>query len=173
VQKLQLACRQVATLTLEGFKMNIHDYLIDQTGKNWSSLLAGWTDALPATFTLWLVNRFGDLFVVFDDGSVHMLDVGIGVRRRVADSRDHFARLLDIGDNANLWLMIPLVKACVSAGMVPGATQCYGYQVPPILGGAYNVNNVVTVDLNAHYTLLANLYRQTKHLPDGTPYRLL
>ena len=152
--------------------MKIENYLIDPTGKNWSSLLGGWKDALPATFTLWLVNRFGDLFVVFDDGSVHMLDVGLGVRRRLADSRDHFSKALEVGDNANTWLMIPLVNACVSAGMVPGGTtQCYGYKVAPILGGSYNVGNVVPLDLTTHYAILANLYRQTKDLPDGTPFR--
>jgi hypothetical protein len=152
--------------------MQLENYLIDPTGKDWSSLLAGWKDALPATFTLWLVNRFGDLFVVFDDGSVHMLDVGLGVRRRLADNRAHFSKLLEVGDNANTWLMIPLVNACVSAGMgLGGATQCYGYKVPPILGGPYNASNVVPLDLGTHYAILANLYRQTKHLPDGTPFR--
>jgi hypothetical protein len=152
--------------------MKIDDYLIDPTGKNWSSLLAGWKSALPSTFTLWLVNRFGDLFVVFDDGSVHMLDVGLGVRRRLADNRDHFSKLLEVGDNANTWLMIPLVNACVAAGMVlGGTTQCYGYKVPPILGGPYNVGNVVPLDLTTHYAILSNLYRQTKNLPDGTPFR--
>ena len=153
--------------------MNIHNYLIDPTGRNWSALLAGWKDALPPAFTLWLVNRFGDLFVVLDDGSVHMLDVGIGVRRRVADSRDHFGKLLDVGANARNWLMIPLVDACVSVGMVLGASQCYGYKHPPILGGVYNAGNVAPVDLGAHYAVLANLYRQTRDLPDGTPFRAM
>jgi hypothetical protein len=153
--------------------VNIHDYLIDQNRKNWPALLAGWKDALPAAFTLWLVNRFGDLFVVFDDESVHMLDVGLGVRRRLADNREHFATLLRLGNNANTWLMIPLVDACVSAGMVLGATQCYGYKVPPILGGTYNVGNIAPIELNVHYMSLADLYRQTKHLPDGTPFRVV
>jgi hypothetical protein len=153
--------------------VNIHDYLIDQRGKDWSALVAGWKGALPASFTLWLVNRFGDLFVVFDGGSVHMLDVGIGQRRRVADNRDHFAKLLDVGANANHWLMIPLVNACVAAGMVPGAGQCYGYKTPPILGGTYNANNVEIRDLGANYAFLADLYRQTRDLPDGTPFRII
>jgi hypothetical protein len=153
--------------------LNINDYLIDQQGRDWPALLAGWKDALPASFTLWLVNRFGDLFVVFDDGSVHMLDVGIGQRRRIANDREHFAKLLDVGNNANHCLMIPLVKACVAAGMVPGAGQCYGYKTPPILGGSYNASNVDIWALEAHYALLAHLYRQTKDMPDGTPFRII
>jgi hypothetical protein len=57
---------------------NIENYLIDQTGKDWLELLSGRAPPLPESFTIWLVNRIGDVFAVFDDGSVHMLDVGVG-----------------------------------------------------------------------------------------------
>jgi hypothetical protein len=68
--------------------MDINDYLIDQTEKDWGALLRDWVPPLPSSFTLWLVNRFGDAFVVSDDdGSVHMLDVGGGTLARVADNR--------------------------------------------------------------------------------------
>ena len=96
--------------------MNIHDYLIEQSGKDWSELLSGWLGVLPTSLTVWLVNRFGDVFAVFEDGSVHMLDVGTGVMQRLADSRDDFATRIDAGNNANNWLMIPLVDQCVAAG---------------------------------------------------------
>jgi hypothetical protein len=39
----------------------LHEYLIDQSGKDWSASLKGWGSVLPASCTLWLVNRFGDL----------------------------------------------------------------------------------------------------------------
>ena len=148
--------------------MNIHDYLLEQRDRDWSDLLSGWGQALPSSFTLWLVNRFGDLFVVLDDGAVHMLDVGAGTFTRVADSRDHFAELLDRDNNANNWLMIPLVDRCVEAGMTLSSTQCYGYKVPPILGGEYVIDNVEPTDLSVHYWLLADIYGQTKDVPDGT-----
>src|SRR5277367_314921 len=86
--------------------MDLKDYLIPQAGKDWRTLLAGWLQVLPPSFTLWMVNRFGDLFVVLDDDSVHMLDVGVGSFKRLADSRSHFASLIGAGDNANHWLMI-------------------------------------------------------------------
>jgi len=148
--------------------MNIHDYLIEQSGKDWSELLSGWLGVLPASFTVWLVNRFGDVFTVFEDGSVHMLDVGTGVMQRLADSRDDFAARIDAGDNANHWLMIPLVDQCVAAGLTLSEDQCYGYKIPPILGGKYAVENVSTTNLSVHYSFLADIFRQTKDLPDGT-----
>lgn len=153
--------------------MDINDYIIAQAGRNWSDLLAGWRAALPESFTLWMVNRFGDLFTVYDDESVHMLDVGAGCLERLADNRDHFCSLIDVGENANNWLMVPLVDACVSSGMVLESNQCYGYKVPPILGGEYRISNVEPTDLSVHYSLLADIYRQTKDLPDGTKVRIV
>jgi len=153
--------------------MDVHDYLIDQNGKDWSELLSDWSSVLPSSFTIWLVNRFGDVFIVFEDGSIHMLDVGIGAIKRVVDDRDHFTALLDIGDNANNWLMIPLVDKCVAAGLYLGNDQCYGYKVPPILGGDYSVENSFPLGLSEHFSFLADIHRQTKSLPDGTRIKLV
>jgi hypothetical protein len=148
--------------------MDINDYLIDQSGKDWPSMLRDWTPPLPADFTLWLVNRFGDAFIVTDDGAVHILDVGAGTLTRLADSRAHFATLLDVGDNANSWLMIPLVDECRKAGMTLSTKQCYGFRMPPRMGGKYDVSNVEPTDLAVHYALLAQIYKRTKDLPNGS-----
>ncbi|MCQ9372864.1 DUF1851 domain-containing protein [Methyloversatilis sp. XJ19-13] len=153
--------------------MNINDYLIDQRSKDWPQLLSGWGGSIPESFTLWLVNRFGDAFLVVDDGSVHMLDAGAGQISRVADSRDHFAELLDRDDNANNWLMIPLVDKCAEAFPPLQESQCYGFKVPPMLGGKYTLDNVEPTDLSVHYSILADIHRQTKDLPDGTQVKLV
>jgi hypothetical protein len=151
--------------------MNVHHYLIDQSGKDWSELLSGWSDALPTSFSVWLVNRFGDVFATFEDGSIHMLDVGIGAVKRMADNRDHFADQIDVGDNANNWLMIPLVDQCVAAGITLADNQCYGFKIAPVLGGQYSIENIEPTDLSVHYSVLADIFRQTRGLPDGTPIR--
>src|ERR1035437_1028952 len=101
--------------------MNISDYLIDQSGKNWAELLSGWSPPLPASFTVAFVNRFGDVFAVYEDGSVNFLDVRISSVERVADGRDDYVTKLDIDDNAHNWLMVSLVDQCVAAGLtLPG-----------------------------------------------------
>jgi len=149
--------------------MDINDYLIDQVGKDWTALLRDWMPPLPSSFTLWLVNRFGDAFVVADDGSVHMLDVGAGTLTRLADNRSHFAELLDANGSADNWLVIPLVDECRRAGMQLAPNQCFGFKIPPVLGGKYQLSNVEPTDLTVHYSFLAEIYKQTKDLPDGTP----
>lgn len=127
---------------------------------------------MPTSFTAWLVNRFGDVIAVLDDGSVHLLDIGVGTFERVAQNRAHFAELVDEGGNVNKWLMIPLVDQCLAAGLVLRPNQCYGYKLPPLLGGEYTVQNVAAVDLAENYAFLSDLWRQTKGLPDGARVRI-
>jgi hypothetical protein len=153
--------------------MDVMDYLIDQEGKDWTELLSGWSMLLPSSYTVWLVNRLGDVFAVFDDDSVHFLDVGRGVVERVADNRDHFADLLDVGDNAGGWLAIRIVDECLQAGLKLSPNQCYSFKVPPMLGGNYEVENLEPTDLSIHYSFLADICRQTKDLPVGTKVRIV
>ena len=152
---------------------DINDYLIDQSGKDWTELLSGWSPLLPPEFTLWLVNRFGDLILVCADGTVSFLDVGVGKLTEIARDRNHFFEVVDLGDNASNWLMIEAVDLCVAAGMQPDSGQCYSYKIPPLLGGTYGLDNFEVTDLSVHYAFLADIRMQTKDVPDGTAVNMV
>jgi len=53
--------------------MDIHDYLIDQTGLDWSSLLEVRHWLVPPRFSIWLFTRAGDLFIILPDVSIQIL----------------------------------------------------------------------------------------------------
>jgi len=146
----------------------IADYTVDHRGLDWPDLLASWAWLVPRQFTVWIMNRFGDLFLVFEDGSVHMLDVGRGSLERVADNRDDFANRVDEGTNANEWLMIPLVDELRKAGVVPGPTECYSYVQLPVLGGDYTRGNTRVVSIAHHYKAFGPIHETIKDIPDGT-----
>ena len=148
--------------------MNINDYLIDPTGIDFKTMLCGWSEILPQTFTVWLVNRFGDAFIIVDDGSVYLLDVVGGTFECVAEQWVQFAELMEVPLNANNWLMIPLVDSCTAAGMSLEPGQCYGFIIPPLLSGALAPHNVTPVSLTRNYAFLADLWMQTRDIPDGT-----
>ncbi len=152
--------------------MNINDYLIQQQGHDWRALLSAWSWLLPENFTVWLVNRFGDIFLVTDDGSVHMLDAGSGSLTKLAESREDFAQKIDEGNNTNLWLMVPLVDSCVAAGITLKPGHCYGFKIPPSLGGAYSVENSEVTDMSVHYELLGQIHGQLRGVPDGTAVKV-
>ena len=114
------------------------------------------------------MNRFGDLFLILPDGSVHMLDVGGGSLTRLAESRDEFTRIIDEDDNADDWLMIPLVDRLVEAGVLLEPGQCYSFVTPPILGGEYSVENTMVVPIPEHYGLYGSYHEQLRDVPDGS-----
>jgi hypothetical protein len=149
----------------------MNDYLIDQHGKDWPHILSCWAGTIPESFTLWLVNRFGEAFLVLDDGSVQMLDLGGGSLTRLAESRVDFARLLDVRNNSRDWLMIPLVDDCVRSLPPLQPSQCYRFKIPPMLGGECCIENVQTSDLTVYHSPSADILAQTKDLPDGTRSR--
>jgi len=154
--------------------MELSNYLIDQRGKDWSKLLRDWCPPLPSSFTVWLVNRFGDVFAVYEDGSVNMLDVGQGTVTRLAADREEFATRIDLDGNAEDWLLVDLVDQCVAAGITLNEDQCYGYTIPPIFEeGKYEVKNVYPLSLAEHYSVLADMYRQMKDLPDGSHVKVV
>jgi hypothetical protein len=150
--------------------MDINDYLLERGDSDWEALLADWHWILPPRFTLWLANRYGDLFLVPEDGSVCMLDVGAGTLKRVAADREEFAALMRQPGYAAEWLMMPLVDQCVAAGLDLPAGHCYGFKKPPVLGGEYSVDNTELVDLYTHYSVLGQLHAQIwESQPRETP----
>jgi hypothetical protein len=74
--------------------------LIDHSDIDWAALLSDWKWLLPPGFTVWLMNRYGDLFLILPDDSVHMLDIGGGSLTKLAESKDDFARVIDEEGNA-------------------------------------------------------------------------
>jgi hypothetical protein len=152
--------------------MNLNDYIIDQEGLDWSTLLSEWAWLLPSTLTLWLVNRLGDIVVVNENNNVSFFDIGCGKLKPIADSRDHFSRLLDEGDNANQWLAIPLIDRLVESGLLLKPKTVYGFKTLPILGGSYDVGNFYVASILEYYPFMGDIHGQIKDIPDGAQVRL-
>ena len=140
--------------------MNITDYLLAQAGIDWRKLLGYWVPPLPPRVTVWLVNLIGDVFVITQNDAVLRLDVGSGSCAVVARSREHFAQLLDEG-HADEWLKLQLIDECRRAGMTLGKYECFGFRVPPTVGGRYEVSNLVPTHLAVHYSYQAYICKQT------------
>lgn len=153
--------------------MDLNDYLIDQSGHDWSAILSEWHWLLPSDLTVWMVNKFGDVIFVPDDRAVYLLDIGGGTTQQLANSRDDFCEQVDLDDNANNWLLISLTDQCVDAGLRLEPGQCYGFKIPPVLGGEYAVDNIEIRDLAVNSSLLAQIHLQIKDLPDGSKVNLV
>jgi hypothetical protein len=148
--------------------MNVSDYLIDQEGHHWGELLTPWSHLTPTSYTIWFVNRFGDLIIISDDGSVHYLEVATEMIEKIADDLEHFYKLLEEPDNYNDWFMVPLVDELVAQGVELKEKECYFFEIAPTLGGNYQANNVKTSELEQAYSFYASIHEKTRDFPDGT-----
>ncbi|MBN8446839.1 MAG: DUF1851 domain-containing protein [Gammaproteobacteria bacterium] len=153
--------------------MDISDYLIEQQGKDWAKLLSDWAWLLPNDLTVWMVNRFGDIVLVLDDGTVHFLDVGAGTLKQIAETREDFCVKVDADDNAGIWFLISLVDECAEAGMSLSVDQCYTFKLAPVFGGQYSIENIEVGDLEVNYSLLGQTHDQIKDLPDGSTVNIV
>ena len=135
--------------------MTVDDYLIDPDRQDWPKLLADWRPLLPLEFSVWLMNRFGDLFLVAGDESVRWLDIAAGTLTRVADDWQDYSKKIDEGDNAEAWLRPSLVDHLVASGLVLAPGRCYGLRVAPVLGGTYEDGNIVVRPIAAQFAQFA------------------
>lgn len=145
--------------------MTIHDYVIDPHGLDWPELLVHWHWLLPERYTVRMMNRFGDLFLEYEDGSIHMFDLGRGSVCRVAEDRDTFADRLDEVENAEGWLLSSLVDQLVDAGVTCPPGHCYSFRCPPVLGGQYAPENTCALPISQHYAYFAAIYHQIQDVP--------
>ena len=148
--------------------MDVNDYLLDTNGIDWAEELQPWSWCIREPLSVLLANRFGDVFLQRDDGSVLWLDVGWADLRRVADSFEEFTQLLDEPANADEWLKITITDECRSLNMALTTGQCYGYVVPLFLGGKLEPSNIEATDISVHFHVLGQLGEQTNELPAGT-----
>lgn len=147
---------------------SLADYIIPHDGLDLQTALASWAWLVPESCTVWIINRLADMFLVLPDGSVHMLNVGAGTLKRVADSRDDFRVRIDEPGNAEDWLAFQLVDSCVAADVTLEKGQCYGFVLPPVLGGDYTLANVRPIALAQYVGAYGDIHKQIKDLPDGT-----
>jgi hypothetical protein len=70
-------------------------------------------------------------------------------------------------------IRVAMDDQCVRLGMSLEAGQCYGFKVPPLFGGEYEPENIAPIDLAQNYAFLADIWSQTKEMPDGTQVRLV
>ncbi|WEX86569.1 DUF1851 domain-containing protein [Sinorhizobium garamanticum] len=96
-----------------------------------------------------------------------MLEVSAASIAEIAGSEKEFHQRCV--DDAEGWLLRPLVDRCRSAGIVLGPTQCYAFTTLPLFGGEYKVDNIWICAWKEWLSFTATIYSQTKDLPDGSP----
>lgn len=152
--------------------LNPLDYLIDQSKIDWHNCLAPWQAVLPDTFKIWIVNRFGDLFLELNDNSIHHLDIQLGTLTERGRDKKSFLENLLLKNNATDWLYMNHVDQAHNAGIHLKEAEIYTFRTPPVLSGEYVIENLTTAPATEVFPFLAHLHQHIKDLPEGAAIHL-
>lgn len=148
--------------------MNADEYLLPKAADEVD--LLSWASVLPTDARILRTSLFGDAYLVDGLGAVHMLERGGCSITKIAASEEHFWRALDRDDEG--WQLRQLADACRAQGKVLDDGQCYAFTMLPLLGGDYVPENVWVAPWREWFSLTADVFEQTKDLPDGATVTL-
>ena len=132
-------------------------------------LLSEWRWLLGDAYQIVLISSLGDLFLSDGAGHIHWLDAGAGRLTKIASSLDEFQQFRQQPANVAEWFVPQLVGDIIQRGVRLSSGQCFSYKVPPVVGGQMEPNNFEATDLSVHFSILGQINRQAKDLPEGTP----
>lgn len=148
--------------------MSAEDYFLPRSADE--ADLSAWASILPPAARVLRTTLFCDAFIVDDVGSVHMLERAGCSSCLIASSEEEFWR--NIKNDKQGWQLRHLADDCRSAGKVLADGQCYAFTIPPVLGGAYDADNVWIATISDWLPFTAQLFAQIKDLPDGSTVSL-
>lgn len=127
------------------------------------TLLSEWQPLIKGTYTPVVMTALGDLFLRDAAGRIHFLDLTYGKFDKVAASQEQFDRMCEITERRRNWFFSHLVIDLRNLHGELEAGQCFGCKDPIWLGGKLEVSNFERTKILVYYSLLGQLYQQTKH----------
>jgi len=155
--------------------MELKELIIDTNLVNWNRVFNHWSWLFDksTSFNVWILTKFGDLFVHRENGSIFQLDTGAGTFERVARNKEEFGELIDTNDNLSLWFMPSLISQLESQNKILKTHQCYGFITPTgFKEGTYTIDNIKIVDIEEYLIAMGELWNHLKNTPDGTKVTL-
>ncbi|MFN8009918.1 MAG: DUF1851 domain-containing protein [Holophagaceae bacterium] len=150
-------------ITLEDLTVNFRHLNASTLLEDWEWLLG--TKKLPI-----LLAAIGNAFVQdVEDGRVHVLDVGSGELRFIAEDSESFRKLLNHREFVADEFVVQIIGDFLLEGprLLPG--QIFSFKRPPVLGGEYAAENLEPTDIEVHFSVLGQIHQQVREMPPGTP----
>ena len=139
--------------------------ILDEIARAW-----GWKGARPRAVIM--QNGFGNVIFTDDEGRYWRIcpeDLSCDV---IAADGEGFERVRKSESFAIDWGMQALVDQASAAIGTPTVGRCYCLKIPSVLGGAYALHNIGTIDRAELIAASGHIAEQIKDLPDGAKIRL-
>lgn len=150
--------------------MNIEDISIGQAGVDWQNCLQHWAWILIINpdFNILLVNKFGEIFVSSDDGSVWFLSTSNASYEKVADSIEEFETDLTNKDRFDYYFMPQVVRMLEDELGKIDEHQCYGFHVPCVFEEcSFDSDNFKIIEIEAYLIGLGDMLGRLKDTTNG------
>jgi hypothetical protein len=142
-------------------KINLSKIKVENLLKSWEWLIG--TDK-----KIILISSIGDAFLEDNSGICYWLNVGEGIIEKVAENITEFEKKLTDNEIVEEWFLIELVAELKKSGIKLTENNLYSYKKYPILGGEYLPENFELTDIEVHFEISGQIYKQVKELPIGT-----
>lgn len=148
--------------------LTFNDLTVNFSKCDSKTLLSEWHWLIGKNRIPILITAFGEPFVQDSrSGEVFFLNIDEGLMAKVAVGLDDFKGQLNSDDFWEKYLPIQVVGDLRLAGSVLSFGEVYSFKIPPILGGTYELENIEICDIQVHFSILGQIHRQVKDLPDG------
>ena len=148
-------------LTIDDLTVNFAHLVADTLLSDWHWLVGKHERPL-------VISATGDVFSQNTrTGKVSLLDSSRGTATKVADSGESFRCALRDQDFVNNHFQVRLIGQARHAGLKLQPAQLYSFVHPPLLGGAYSVQNLEVTDIDVHLSVFGQLASNVRHLAEG------
>ena len=113
-------------------------------------------------------SLFGDVFLRAPDDGWWYLDTVEGNVARLWDSQAALVEDLSTDAGRDRYLLEALAVGAAGRGLTLGPNEVYHFMPPPVLGGTFDIANIVVYDFAVAVGLSGQLHDQVRHLPPGT-----
>ena len=149
-------------------EINWAELKIDLSKINLKNLLESWEWLIGNDKKIILISTIGDAFLEDSNGICYWLNVGEGIFEKVAENITEFETKLTNNEIVEDWFLVELVEELKKSGIKLIENNIYSYKTFPILGGEYLPENFEITDIEVHFEISGQIYKQVKDLPVRT-----
>jgi hypothetical protein len=111
-----------------------------------------------------MIGIFGDWIFGAPDGSLWHLDLLEGQFQEAARNSSEFNARKRTEKYSDDWFGANWADIALQNGLAPNNGECLGWQVPPILGGPFSIQNIQVFSLNVYQSITGQLFRQLRQV---------
>lgn len=136
--------------------------------KGRGSLFEDWKWLIPLNANPILLTACGDAFFEHTTSEISLLDTVQGTFSILAPNYDAWKIALNDQKQFRDWFLVEFLADLLSAKLARKKSECFSPLLPQKIGGSWDPANFKACDPLVHFSVLGQIHRQVKDLPEGT-----